>query len=66
MVKKRKELVPTPKSRFYNVRCPDCGNTQIVFSHASTYVHCFVCGRLLAKPTGGKARIEGKKISELG
>lgn len=66
MVRRRKELVPMPKSKFYIVRCPDCGNTQTVFSHASTRVNCFVCGKPLATPTGGKARIEGKKVSEFG
>ncbi|MFQ5911175.1 MAG: hypothetical protein ACE5IJ_10745, partial [Thermoplasmata archaeon] len=32
------ELVklPKPESRFLQVRCPDCGNEQVVFDHAST------------------------------
>ncbi|MDI9619902.1 MAG: 30S ribosomal protein S27e [Candidatus Nezhaarchaeota archaeon] len=66
MGKKFNELVPKSKSKFYNVRCPDCGNMQIIFSHASTSVHCFVCGKLLASPTGGEARIEAKKVGEFG
>ena len=65
-MKKRKILVPQPKSRFLLVRCPDCGNEQVVFSHASITVTCLMCGRVLARPTGGKAVIEAKIVKELG
>jgi len=65
-VKKRKILIPMPKSRFLLVRCPDCGNEQVVFSHASIEVKCLLCGRTLARPTGGKAVIEGEVLKELG
>ncbi|HDJ97460.1 MAG TPA: 30S ribosomal protein S27e [Thermofilum sp.] len=65
-MKKRKILVPTPKSRFVLVRCPDCGNEQVVFDHASMEVKCLLCGRVLTKPTGGKARIEAEILQVLG
>lgn len=65
-MKKRKILIPMPKSRFLLVRCPDCGNEQVVFSHASIEVKCLLCGRTLARPTGGKAVIEGEVLKELG
>lgn len=45
---------------FYEVRCPDCENEQIVFGKASTRVACAVCGTTLARPTGGKAVFEGE------
>lgn len=54
-----KILVPVPRSRFLLVRCPDCGHEQVIFSHATLRVACQVCGRVLARPTGGKAKIEG-------
>ena len=66
MVKKKKQLVPQPRSIFLRVKCPDCGNEQVLFSHASSVVKCLVCGRVLAKPSGGKAVIEGEVIKELG
>jgi small subunit ribosomal protein S27e len=47
------------------VRCPDCGNEQVVFSHAALTVTCRICGRVLARPTGGKAKIEGAVIKAL-
>ena len=53
-------LIPAPRSAFLRVKCPDCGNEQIVFSHASTVVHCNICGVTLAKPSGGKATIKGE------
>ncbi len=43
---------------FYRVECPECGNEQNVFSHASTEVECLVCGEVLVSPSGGKAEVE--------
>ena len=63
-MKKRKILIPEPKSSFLKVRCPDCENEQIIFSHPSTAVRCLVCGKILAEPTGGKGRIYAIIISE--
>lgn len=53
------------RSRFLRVRCRDCGNTQIVFSHASTVVRCSVCGSTIARPRGGKAKINGEIVEVL-
>ncbi|MFB6169604.1 MAG: 30S ribosomal protein S27e [Haloarculaceae archaeon] len=47
---------------FHTVKCPDCENEQIVFGRASTEVACAVCGHTLARPTGGKAVIEGDVV----
>ncbi len=58
MVRKRKILIPQPKSKFMRVRCPDCGNEQVTFSHASTIVKCLICGKVLLRPQGGKAKLE--------
>jgi small subunit ribosomal protein S27e len=52
-----KVLIPQPRSKFIKVRCPDCGNEQVIFSHVAMVVRCLVCGRVLAQPTGGKARL---------
>jgi len=60
-----KELIPKPRSKFLRVRCPKCGNEQIVFSHATTRVKCFVCGTQLTEPRGGKAKILGVVGEEL-
>ncbi len=53
-------LIPKPRSKFLRVKCPDCGNEQLVFSHATTAVHCNVCGAILAEPAGGKATVKGE------
>ncbi|GGL44002.1 30S ribosomal protein S27e [Halarchaeum sp. CBA1220] len=45
---------------FFRVQCPDCENEQIVFEKASSTVACAVCGTTLARPTGGKAVLEGE------
>lgn len=58
--RRRKILIPQPRSRFLLVICSNCGNTQVVFSHATFPVRCQSCGYQLVKPTGGKAEILGK------
>ncbi len=65
-MRKRKILIPMPKSRFIKVRCPSCGNEQVIFDHTTFPVRCLVCGKLLVKPTGGKAKILGEVVKILG
>ncbi len=57
--------IPLPRSRFLVVKCPKCGNEQIVFDHAATVVRCLTCGTTLAEPRGGKAKILGKVVETL-
>jgi len=52
-------------SKFVKVKCPDCENEQVIFDHASTHVKCLVCGRTLAEPTGGKAKMKAEIIQIL-
>lgn len=52
------EIVQQPKSRFIKVKCLDCENEQIIFGSASTEVKCLKCDKVLAKPSGGKAKLE--------
>ena len=59
------KIIPIPSSKFIKVKCPQCGNEQIIFNKASTKVKCLVCGKILAEPTGGKAKIFGKIIEVL-
>ncbi|MFQ6136277.1 MAG: 30S ribosomal protein S27e [Candidatus Hydrothermarchaeales archaeon] len=59
------DLIPQPKSRFLKVKCFDCGNEQVIFGSVSTSVKCLVCGKTLAEPTGGKAKILTRILSVL-
>lgn len=43
---------------FLRVRCAECGNEQLIFSHASSAVKCQVCGNTLSTPRGGKAEVK--------
>ena len=52
--------IPTPSSRFYKLECDECGEQQVVYSHATTQVFCNQCGSPLASSTGSKARLMGK------
>lgn len=64
-MKKRHILIPEPKSKFLVVRCPNCGNEQVVFSHATFPSRCIICGTQLVYPTGGKAKINGQVVKVL-
>jgi small subunit ribosomal protein S27e len=52
------EIVRQPNSRFLRVKCLDCENEQIIFGNATTEVKCLKCDKVLAKPSGGKAKLE--------
>jgi small subunit ribosomal protein S27e len=59
------ELISQPRSRFLRVKCSDCGNEQVIFGSAASKVKCLICGKTLAEPLGGKARIMTKIVSVL-
>ena len=59
------EAVKEPTSKFVKIRCPKCKNEQIMFGKASTKVSCLVCGKVLAGPSGGKARIKARVLEVL-
>ena len=52
-------------SKFIKVRCTKCKNEQVVFGKASMEVKCLVCGKVLARPTGGKASIDARILEVL-
>lgn len=58
-MKKEQILIPEPKSKFQRVKCKECGEESIVYSHVSTTIKCIHCGNALAEPTGALARIHG-------
>ncbi|MEM5820482.1 MAG: 30S ribosomal protein S27e [Candidatus Aenigmatarchaeota archaeon] len=51
-------------SKFLRVICLKCRNEQIIFEKASTIVKCLNCGQIIAKPTGGKAKLEKVEVIE--
>lgn len=57
-----KNMITVPDSRFIKVKCKKCNNEQTIYNKASTVVKCLVCGEILLKPTGGKAKLEGAKV----
>ena len=61
----RKEIPPKTRSRFFKVKCRDCGNEQPVFNKCQTIVTCLVCGASLSKPTGGNVEIKGEILGVL-
>ncbi len=54
-----------PESKFIKVRCPKCKNEQIIFGKSSSKVKCLVCGKVLAEPAGGKAKIKSRILEVL-
>ena len=59
-------LLPRPRSKFLRVKCPDCGNEQVVFDRAAVQVKCNVCEDILLETRGGKAKIKGEVTQILG
>ena len=59
------KLIPKPRSVFLRVKCPKCGNEQLIFSNTVNKINCNVCGELVAEPTGGRAKINGEVITVL-
>lgn len=54
-----------PKSKFIKVRCSKCKNEQIIFGKVSSKTKCLVCGKEIAKPTGGKSDIKAHILEVL-
>jgi small subunit ribosomal protein S27e len=63
----KRELIPIPKPRssFLLVKCPNCGEERVFFTHTTTPIKCRVCGALLAEPTGGRAVLHAPVIRRL-
>lgn len=54
-----------PRSKFLNVKCGDCGNTQTIFDRTNKKISCTVCGATMAVPQGGKAEIKGEVLGRI-
>ena len=59
-MKKEHILIPEPSSKFQRVKCKECDEENIVFSHASSAVTCKSCGNVIAEPTGSVADLHGE------
>jgi len=62
-MKKAHIPIPEPSSKFQKMKCSECGEEQIVYSHTTTMIKCNSCGNPIAEPTGSKAKLFGK-VSE--
>ncbi|MEM2020687.1 MAG: 30S ribosomal protein S27e, partial [Zestosphaera sp.] len=62
MSRRRKVLIPMPRTKFLKVKCPSCGNEQVVFDRTTFPVRCLICGTQLIYPTGAKARLAGEVV----
>ena len=60
------QMIQEPKSKFLKVKCDDCGSEQVVFNAAAREVNCLSCGKALAEPGSGKAKINSKNVKVLG
>ena len=62
-MKKDHVLIPAPSSKFQKIKCSECEEEQVIYSHTTTVIKCNSCGNPIAQPTGSKAKLFGK-ISE--
>ena len=59
-MKKNHISIPKPNSKFLKISCGECGEVQVIYSHASTSIACNSCGNEITKPTGAVAKLNGK------
>jgi small subunit ribosomal protein S27e len=59
-MKKEHILIPEPSSKFQKVKCKECDEENIVYSHASSIVTCKSCGNVIAEPSGAVATLHGE------
>jgi len=52
-------------SKFLKVVC-DCNENSIVFGDSKKEVKCKKCGKTIAYPSGGRAKIDGRIIEVFG
>ncbi len=50
-------MIKESSSKFLRVVCSGCGKEQVIFGKVSSRVKCLSCGKLIAKPSGGKTRL---------
>ncbi len=65
MILMKEELIPKPRSMFLLVNCNKCNAENIVYSHTTTHIRCKSCKTLIAKNTGGYAKIFGEIVERL-
>ncbi|MFH1224545.1 MAG: 30S ribosomal protein S27e [Candidatus Diapherotrites archaeon] len=54
--------VPNIRTKFLRVKCPSCGNEQVIFSAAASRVLCLACNSALAESTASKIRLNAKLV----
>lgn len=59
------KIIREPVSKFVKLRCPKCKNEQIAFGKSASSIKCLVCGKVLAEPSGGKAKIKARVLEVL-
>lgn len=59
-MKKNHVHVPEPSSKFLKLRCAECDEIQVVYSHATTAVTCNSCGNEITESSGSAAKLNGE------
>jgi len=58
-------MIPSPKTKFLQIKCIKCGKERNVFSASTTQIKCDGCGQILVHPSASKAVIEAKIVKVL-
>ncbi len=61
----KQDLIPKPRSKFLLVRCKECSNEVIVYSHTTKNIHCKSCNNLLVEKSGGYAIINAEIVKRV-
>ena len=64
-VHKKKRVFKESKGYFMFVKCSDCEEQTVCYSHSQTNIHCKGCSAMILKSTGGTAELVNKAKSKL-
>ena len=54
-IHKKKKVFRTCKGSFMHVKCAECDEQTICYSHSQMSIKCDKCGTMILKSSGGKA-----------
>lgn len=64
-VYKKNRVFRSSNGYFMHVRCNDCEEQTVCYSHSQSDIKCNGCSGLILKSTGGMARIVNKARSKI-
>jgi len=62
---KKSRVFRAATGHFLLLKCADCEDQTVCYSHSQAHIKCKVCSGSLMKPTGGMAKVMNKARSKI-